>query len=283
VTPTSPAIGRRHVRGLAVVLGLAIASMVALSGPSAEAAANPGRATATTSSETESGKAGSTENSDKHAKAKHNKQSHKAKQHKKSSGKSADKKSEQQSKKDTRAATTAKQEAQDEAAAQAKATAAQDAATSQAASYSNARGLAVAKATAAKKAAAKKAAAKKAAAKSAAAKKAEQVAAQNPIVATTVSTVSEPSSFVPFVPALISIPQANGTNKSAKAVTPPTKARQTPQHSKVAAEPPGPRRLAQAVGLGDGLQTLLVTAFVLVFGFGLVVGGTTRRVASRTR
>jgi histone H1/5 len=278
VTPTSPAIGRRHVRGLAVVLGLAIASMVALSGPSAEAAANPGRATATTSSETESGKAGSTENSDKHAKAKHNKQSHKAKQHKKSSGKSADKKSEQQSKKDTRAATTAKQEAQDEAAAQAEATAVQEAATSQAASYSNARGLAVAKATAAKKAAAMKAAAK-----SAAAKKAKQVAAQNPIVATTVSTVSEPSSFVPFVPALISIPQANGTNKSAKAVTPPTKARQTPQHSKVAAEPPGPRRLAQAVGLGDGLQTLLVTAFVLVFGFGLVVGGTTRRVASRTR
>jgi hypothetical protein len=276
VTPTSPAIGRRHVRGLAVLLGLAIASMVALSGPSAEAAANPGRATATTSSETESGKAGSTENSDKHAKAKHNKQSHKAKQHKKSSGKSADKKSEPQSKKDARAATTAKQDAQDQAAAQAKATAAQEAATSRAASFSKARGLA-----AAKEAAAKTAAAKKAAAKSAAAKKAKQVAAQNPIVATTVSTVSEPNSVVPFVPAVFSFPQANGTNKSAKAVTPPTKARQTPQHRNVAAEPP--RRLAQAVGLGDGLQTLLVTAFVLVFGFGLVVGGTTRRVASRTR
>jgi hypothetical protein len=268
--------------------------MVALSGPSAAAAANPGRATATTSSDTEHGKAGSTENSDKHAAAKHNKHGHKkpheAKQHKKSSGRSADKKSERQSKKDAQAA-AAKQDAQDEAAAQVKATAAQQAATSPAASYSKARWLAVAKATAAKtaaaktaaakKAAAKTAAAKKAAAKKAAAKKAKQVAAQNPIVATTMSTVSEPNSVVPFVPAVISIPQANGTNKSAKAVTPRTKARQTPQHSKVAAEPP--RRLAQAVGLGDGLQPLLVTAFVLVFGFGLVVGGTTRRVASRTR
>jgi ABC-2 type transport system ATP-binding protein len=263
--------------------------MVALSGPSAAAAANPGRATATTSSDTEPGKAGSTENSDKHAAAKHNKHGHKkpheAKQHKKSSGRSADKKSERQSKKDAQAA-AAKQDAQDEAAAQVKATAAQQAATSPAASYSKARWLAVAKATAAKTAAAKTAAAKKAAAKTAAAKKAaakkaKQVAAQNPIVATTMSTVSEPNSVVPFVPAVISIPQANGTNKSAKAVTPRTKARQTPQHSKVAAEPP--RRLAQAVGLGDGLQPLLVTAFVLVFGFGLVVGGTTRRVASRTR
>jgi hypothetical protein len=42
-----------------------------------------------------------------------------------------------------------------------------------------------------------------------------------------------------------------------------------------------PRRIAMAVGLSDGLQPLLVGAFVLVFGFALVLGGTTRRMATR--
>jgi len=44
-----------------------------------------------------------------------------------------------------------------------------------------------------------------------------------------------------------------------------------------------PRRLDNVTGMSDGFESALVTVFVLIVGLGLVLGGTTRRLARRNR
>jgi hypothetical protein len=286
VTSTIPR-HRQYLRGLTVIVAAAVAGMIALSGQNAEASALPtssSHSSAVTLNVASHQDASRAEHKKKHHQKldqkKHPKQKH-AKQQQSSSGAgqnlSGTNAQGTNAERQAAVANAAAKQAAQQAAAQQTAAANTVAAAKQAAA--KAQAAAVKQAKAAKAAAAARKALEQARIKAA---KASDDAVLSAAVATAVSPILGTTQVDTGSPSQSTVTGPTTSAQKAAQAKPATGASAN-KRPNTAAIRPLPTQLVWIGHVTSGIEPILLAAFVLVFGFGLVLGGTTRRMAHRTR
>jgi hypothetical protein len=277
---------RPYLRGLSVIVAVAVAGMIALSGQSADASALPTSSShfsAATLNGASHQDASQVEHKKKHHQKLDQKKHPKHKHAKQQSGSGAGRNQSGTNAQGTNA------DQQTAAASAAAKQAAQQGAAQQAAVGNR---VAAAKQAAAKALAAAVKQAKAAKAAAAARKPLEQAR----IKAAKASDETVLSGAVPTVVSLVVLTtQVDTGSPSQSTVTGPTTSSQKAAQAKpatgasankgpnIAAIRPLPTQLVWIGHITSGIAPMLLAALVLVFGFGLVLGGTTRPMAHRTR